>query len=85
MWNPTQIYNDTLERLVLLSSKPEWKRYAWHEAQKLGKDTTGLFTGIDEALTARMTGPESTKASADLESMKPHSVGQKSGTGNQRT
>jgi hypothetical protein len=71
MWNPTKLFNDTLDRLVLLSKQPGWKAYAWHEAQKLGKDTTGLFTGMDEALKARMTGPENTKASADPALTKP--------------
>jgi hypothetical protein len=71
MWNPTKIYNDTLDRLTMLSKQPAWKAYAWHEAQKLGKDTTGLFTGMDEALKARMTGPANTKASADPALTKP--------------
>ena len=72
MWNATKIFNDTLDRLVFLSKQPAWKAYAWHEAQKLSKDTTGLFTGMDEALKARMIGPENTKASADPELTKPH-------------
>jgi hypothetical protein len=71
MWNPTKLYNDTLDRLVLLSKKPAWKAYAWHEAQKLGQDTTGLFTGMDDALKARMSGPANTKASADPALTKP--------------
>lgn len=72
MWNATKIFNDTLDRLVLLSKQPAWKAYAWHEAQKLSKDTTGLFTGMDEALKARMIGPENMKASANPELTKPH-------------
>ena len=72
MWNANKIFNDTLDRLVLLSKQPAWKAYAWHEAQKLSKDTTGLFTGMDEALKARMIGPENMKASADPELTKPH-------------
>jgi hypothetical protein len=71
MWNPTKIYNDTLDRLVMLSKQPAWKAYAWHESQKLGKDTTGLFTGMDEALKARMTGPANTKESAAPALTKP--------------
>lgn len=72
MWNSDKIFNDTLDRLVLLSKQPAWKAYAWHEAQKLTKDITGLFAGLDEALTARMIGPENTKASADPELTKHH-------------
>jgi hypothetical protein len=71
MWNPTKLFNDTLDRLVMLSKQPAWKAYAWHEAQKLGQDTTGLFTGMDDALKARMIGPVNTKASADPALTKP--------------
>ena len=71
MWNPTKIFNDTLDKLTMLSKEPGWKAYAWHEAQKLGKDTSGLFTGMDEALKARMTGPANTKESADPALTKP--------------
>jgi hypothetical protein len=71
MWNPTKIYNDTLDRLTMLSKEPGWKAYAWNEAQKFGKDTTGLFTGIDEALKARMNGPENTREFAHPYKTKP--------------
>jgi hypothetical protein len=84
-FDPKKIYEQTLERMVHLSSTPGWKHYAWAYTKELSQNPTGLFKGLDEDLKARMTGPESTKASADLESTKPHSVGQKSGTGNQRT
>lgn len=71
MWNPSKIFNDTLDKLTMLSKEPGWKAYAWHEAQKLSKDTSGLFTGMDEALKARMTGPANTKESADPALTKP--------------
>jgi hypothetical protein len=80
-----KIYEQTLERMVLLSSTPGWKHYAWAYTKELSQNQTGLFKGLDEDLKARMTGPESTKASADPALTKPHLVGQKSGTGNQRT
>ena len=84
-FDPKKIYEQTLERMVLLSNTPGWKHYAWAYSKELSQNSTGLFKGLDEDLKARMTGPESTKASEDPELTKPHSVGQKSGTGNQRT
>lgn len=50
------IFDSQLSHLADMARRPEWKRYAWDRAKQLAADESGLFSGIDKALTARMTG-----------------------------
>lgn len=44
----------TLDWLINLSKEPGWKAHAWHRAQELDKDDSGLFTGIASELKSAM-------------------------------
>ena len=43
-----------LDHLIELAKLPGWKAHAWHRAQELDADHSGLFQGITEALTQAM-------------------------------
>lgn len=44
----------TLDWLIKLSKEPGWKAHAWHRAQELDRDDSGLFTGIATELKEHM-------------------------------
>lgn len=59
MFNRQEIFDSQLSHLADMASRPEWKRYVWDRAKQLAADESGLFAGIDRALTAAMAdGPE---------------------------
>jgi hypothetical protein len=43
-----------LEWLITMSKQEAFKAYAWHRAQELDKDASGLFTGIAKDLERAM-------------------------------
>ena len=43
-----------LDWLITMSKQPAFKAHAWHRAQELDKDQSGLFTGIAKELEAHM-------------------------------
>ncbi len=47
-------YKEQLNWLITMSKHPGFKAHAWHRAQELDKDTSGLFTGIAKELEAHM-------------------------------
>lgn len=49
------IYETTLAHLIAMAKVPGFKAHAWHRAQKLDQDPSGLWTGIADALKAAMT------------------------------
>lgn len=49
-------FDAQLQHLLTMAKLPGWKRYAWARALELSADQSGLFSGIDQALTAAMTG-----------------------------
>lgn len=61
-FNRQAIFDSQLSHLADMAIRPGWKRYAWDRAKQLAADESGLFSGIDKALTARMArmtgGPE---------------------------
>lgn len=58
-WNPEAIYRKQLAWLIRMARKPGWKAQAWHRAQELDADTSGLFKGIAADLVKRMRGRKS--------------------------
>jgi len=44
----------TLDHLISMAQNPATKAHAWHRAQELDKDDSGLFTGIATELKAHM-------------------------------
>lgn len=48
-------YDHQLAHLIRLAELPGWKAYAWHRAKELDADSSGLWTGIAEALKTAMT------------------------------
>lgn len=43
-----------LDWLITMSKQEAFKAHAWHRAQELDKDQSGLFTGIAKELEAHM-------------------------------
>lgn len=43
-----------LDWLITMSKQEAFKAHAWHIAQELDKDQSGLFTGIAKELEAHM-------------------------------
>ena len=43
-----------LEWLITMSKEPGFKAHAWHRAQELDKDPSGLFAGIASELKEHM-------------------------------
>lgn len=65
-WEPQQVFNDQLDWLVTMARNPASKAHSWARAQELSKESSGLFTGIDQALLQRMrSGQASVSESAD--------------------
>lgn len=44
----------TLDWLIKLSKEPGWRHHAWHRAQELDKDESGLWSGIADELKNTM-------------------------------
>lgn len=65
----TSPFQTQLAHLTVLAKIPGFKAYAWHRAQELGADPSGLWTGLADALTQAMTGE-----SAPPNLAKPRSV-----------
>lgn len=61
---PPGAFEQQLQHLIRMAREPGWKAYAWQRAQELDADSSGLFTGIADALRAAMTGPDAPSASA---------------------
>lgn len=51
------LYTQTLQHLVWMAQMPGAKAHAWHRAQVLDKDESGLWAGIAKDLEQRMNGP----------------------------
>lgn len=47
-------FNQALGHLIEMAKQPGWKAHAWHRAQELDADPSGLFHGMAEALTLAM-------------------------------
>jgi hypothetical protein len=47
-------YQRTLDHLVRMASTNGWKAHAWHRAQEMDADPTGIWKGISQDLTDRM-------------------------------
>jgi hypothetical protein len=52
------LYQSTLAHLVWMAQMPGAKAHAWHRAQVLDKDESGLWTGIASGLEKQMNGLE---------------------------
>lgn len=52
------LYAKTLAHLLWMAQMDGAKAHAWHRAQVLDADESGLWTGIADELKRRMTGPE---------------------------
>ena len=50
----SEYFQRCLDQLVELASTPGWKEYTWDKAQKMAKDQSGLWAGIDQALKVEM-------------------------------
>jgi hypothetical protein len=50
-------YAKTLAHLVWMAKQDGAKAHAWHRAQVLDADESGLWTGIASELQRQMTGP----------------------------
>jgi len=50
----TPDYSAMLAHLVDLAGRPGWKSYAWHRAQQLDADESGMWMGISAALVEEM-------------------------------
>ncbi len=48
-------YERHLAHLIRMAGEPGWKAYAWHRAQELDADRSGMWRGIAEALKTAMT------------------------------
>ena len=59
------IFERQLSHLSEMASRPEWKAYAWRRAKELAADESGLWAGIDKALTQRMTGGQASAGESD--------------------
>lgn len=58
------IYETTLAHLIAMAKVPGSKAHAWHRAQELDKDQSGLWKGIANDLKAAMLdGQDKGKAS----------------------
>lgn len=51
------LYQSTLAHLVWMAQQDGAKAHAWHRAQVLDADESGLWTGIADELKRQMTGP----------------------------
>lgn len=51
------LYAKTLAHLVWMAQMEGAKAHAWHRAQVLDADESGLWTGIADELKSRMNGP----------------------------
>jgi len=49
-------YQAALDHLIRMANTPGFKAYAWHQAQELDADQSGLYSGIASALRAAMLG-----------------------------
>ena len=58
------LYAKTLKHLVWMAQMPGAKAHAWHRAQVLDADESGLWTGIASELQRQMTGPAKPAESA---------------------
>jgi hypothetical protein len=47
-------YQRTLDHLILMASTNGWKAHAWHRAQEMDADPTGIWKGISQDLVNRM-------------------------------
>lgn len=54
-------FNQQLEHLTTLAKSPlrQWQLYAWHRAQELEAEQSGLWSGIADALIGRVRALES--------------------------
>lgn len=52
--NLENIRQITLDHLISMAQNPATKAHAWHRAQELDKDDSGLFTGIASELKTHM-------------------------------
>ena len=57
-------FDTQLDHLILLAALPGWKAYAWHRAKELDADTSGLYSGMAEALRRAMTSASADQASS---------------------
>jgi len=55
-FNRQAAFQEALDHLVHMASTPGWKAYAWHQAQELDAEQSGLYSGIASALRAAMLG-----------------------------
>ena len=51
------LYAKTLAHLLWMAQQDGAKAHAWHRAQALDADESGLWTGIADELKKRMNGP----------------------------
>ena len=51
------LYTKTLAHLLWMAQQDGAKAHAWHRAQVLDADESGLWTGIADELKRRMNGP----------------------------
>lgn len=58
------LYAKTLAHLVWMAQQDGAKAHAWHRAQALDADESGLWTGIADELKKRMNGPAKPAESA---------------------
>ena len=49
-----QTYKRSLEWLIVMAKQPAWKAQAWHRAQELDSEPSGLFKGIAADLVREM-------------------------------
>lgn len=49
-------FQAALDHLIRMASTPDWKAYAWHRAQEMDAEPSGLYSGIASALRAQMLG-----------------------------
>ena len=52
------LYAKTLAHLLWMAQQDGAKAHAWHRAQVLDADESGLWIGIADELKRRMNGPE---------------------------
>ena len=52
------LYAKTLAHLLWMAQQDGAKAHAWHRAQALDADESGLWIGIADELKRRMNGPE---------------------------
>lgn len=51
------LYQSTLAHLLWMAQQDGAKAHAWHRAQALDADESGLWAGIADELKKRMNGP----------------------------